>query len=76
MAGSSWRAPSEEFEICFRGENPEDHVIEWYAIKVPDPEACPPPSYFSVNSVEQLSLAKYFAAFRTLSVLSWQYDFQ
>ena len=36
-----------ETDICVLGKYNTDKHIRFYRIKVPDPEACPPPSYFS-----------------------------
>ena len=36
-----------EINICVLGKYNTDKHIRFYRIKIPDPEACPPPSYFS-----------------------------
>ena len=36
-----------ETDICVLGKYNTNKHIRFYRIKVPDPEACPPPSYFS-----------------------------
>ena len=36
-----------ETNICVLGQYNADKHVKFYRIKVPDSEACPPPSYFS-----------------------------
>ena len=58
-----------ETDICVLGKYNTDKHVRFYRIKVPDPKACPPPSYFSSPLFKLKKKKKQFSP-KELSPLS------